>query len=778
MSDIQILGLRDYYDQESQQIRKKEAFFENKWRAPSVHELFENLDTIIETIPENERWNLYYTAANVLEKRGRQLIRQTVLPIDVDGIDTKLIDKYIEVICGAIHILPESTGIVASGNGLQFIIELDEPIDSEEYFDENRAYYKALCTKINEAIIDNCLIGEADPSVFSKGRLLRLPATENRKPNKGNKKSELLYKYIKSQGFNLREASGIPEVQFNEFMSEAMLKRLPPPDAKGVLEGCDFIRWCRDHQDMVSEPQWYALLSILGRLENGRDIAHQYSNQHPSYNERATDLKIAQAVEASGPRTCENISSLWDGCASCDNYQKCRSPITLQSTEYIKTKDTGFHSVVIGADGTVKRGKPCYEDLMKYFEQQNPFVVMEESSMTFVYKDNYWQDYSPKRLDSFAEHHFDPKPNNTICSEFRGKVQRNNLRANSWFDTQNIINFQNGILNLDTMSLTPHEQDIGFRYCLPFEYDPNALCPRFDQFLNEVTMGNGEVETVLLEFMGYALSGIDPAIGQKCLILEGDGSNGKSVFMDLLKYMAGEGNYTTLSMGSEINKLENRYQLDGKLFNISEETPTNAMMDNTIFKALVTGGEVQARRLYCDSYSMKNNAKIIMACNELPKVQDFSHGMFRRLLIVPFRAKFDKKIQGFDPLIRDKLYKEASGIYNRVIDGLLRFKQQKSFTEARMIEQQIESYRQNQDDFLFWWRDWIINDPEGESVLNDLYLSYKIQCEQDGLRAKPLNLFGRRVRSIVGDEPFSRIRRQGKRVYVLKGYRLAEEGDD
>jgi putative DNA primase/helicase len=88
---------------------------------------------------------------------------------------------------------------------------------------------------------------------------------------------------------------------------------------------------------------------------------------------------------------------------------------------------------------------------------------------------------------------------------------------------------------------------------------------------------------VLLEFMGYCLSGISPAIGQKALIMLGAGSNGKSVFIDVLKHLAGKNNYSTLSMGKDINNTEQRQQLDGKLFNVSEEAPTNSMVDGSIF---------------------------------------------------------------------------------------------------------------------------------------------------------------------------------------------------
>ena len=85
---IQILGLRDY--EVHGKIKKKEDFFYKKWRAESVPDLFNRLDEYMKKIPQEERVNLYYTAASCVEDRGRRLERQEVIPFDVDDIDIQL----------------------------------------------------------------------------------------------------------------------------------------------------------------------------------------------------------------------------------------------------------------------------------------------------------------------------------------------------------------------------------------------------------------------------------------------------------------------------------------------------------------------------------------------------------------------------------------------------------------------------------------------------------------------------------------------------------------
>lgn len=779
MSKIQILGLRDYFDPKTNQKRKAEKFFDRGWRAESVADLFLNIEKYLELIPEKEHYNLYFTAANCLEVKGRKLEYQWIMPIDIDDIDLDKLDDYISVTIAYLNLPREKVGIVATGNGLQFHILMEEPIEDEEYFDEHRIYYKALCGGLAQELYLNGLLGSVDTSVFSPARLLRLPNTKNIKDKKGEKQAVMVQRNIEPVPFDLVQASGVPVVDLTSQMSDQTLKRLPPPDSQGVQDGCDFIKWCKAEPETVSEPQWYAMLSIIGRLEDGRTLAHEYSRDSSNYNEHATDLKYEQAIKASGPRTCDNINSIWDGCHGCPSFGKCKSPITLQSKTFIKTAASGFYNTHIDLKtGEIKRGKPNFDDLMQQFENTNPFMCSEDGGMVYIHSGKCWEYLPVTYINNFAEDTFDPKPDAKMCSEFRTKLLRNHLFNLKFFNVDGSVNFNNGILSLESGELTGHNSDLGFTYVLPFDYDRQAECPRFDSFLEEVTCGDTELQQVLLEFMGYALSGMDCSIGQKALILVGEGSNGKSVFMDLLIHLAGEGNYSTLSMGNEISRLENRYQLDGKLFNVSEETPTNAMMDSTVFKALVTGGIVQARKLYCDSYSMRNKAKIIMACNELPKTKDLSHGMFRRLLIVPFRAQFDKAIDGYDPHVREKLFAESSGIFNRIFKALVQFKERSAFADSVSVDNQIRDYRQENDTVSQWWDACMIKDGDLNVPSSHLYSMYKMDCENDGEKPMTQMQFTARLSKMLPESVFARKRIEGKVQRCIIGYRLAEQGDD
>ena len=770
---VQILGLREYIHPRTGKPTKKEAFFEAGWRALSVADLFANIEKVLDRIPDDEKWNIYYTAADCLEAKGRKLVKQDIIPIDIDDIDIADLEPYIAIVENITEVPRDKMGIVFSGNGLQFIIQLNDSIVEADYFDEHRGIYKAMAGRINQQMYLNGLVGTVDPSVFSKGRLLRLPFTINRKPNKPEREAKLLNGNIEYAGFDLWKASKIPYVQEGEHIHPRAVAKMPEPDPVGVLEGCDFLKYIKDNQDKISEPQWYAMLSIVGRLPEGGKLVHEYSKNHPDYHPDETDMKLEHALESAGPRTCDNINSLWDGCQACPNWNNCKSPIMLRTEEFIATKDTGFYEVVIDRNGQVKNRKPCYDDLVKWYIEQNDYCTMNSSSIVHIFDDKKWIDVTANDIHNFAEKWFDPKPTTQLCKEFEAKLKRTNLQEPDWFNVDGYINFSNGVLELETMTLGEHCSSYGFRYVLPFDYDPDATCPRFDQFIDEITVNDDELGKVLLEYMGYSLVGADPVIGQKALILHGEGSNGKSVFIEVLRALAGKNNYSTLSMGSEINKLENRYQLASKLFNISEETPTKAMMDSSIFKALVAGGEVQARKLYCDSYSMKNYAKIIMACNELPRTTDLSHGMMRRLLIIPFHATFTEETK--DVHLVDTLKGELAGIFNRAMEGYQRFiDNNKRFTDAQAIKDSVEKYQAENDSIATWVEEETEQSSTWKVPFKEAYYNYRNYCDSMGLFCETSNKFAKQLYKRLGQDSRVKYYHDGKQIRGIKGIRLAQ----
>ncbi len=698
---IQILGYREYFSKSKSIWDVKHQLFPIS--VASIPELFSTLDDVLAHIPKEEHYNLHYTVADCYEA-PRLFKSQSTIPFDLDDIDVSQLDAYITIVEEITGVSQTEMGITFSGHGLHFLIETKHVIASEDELKLLQSSYKRFCEKLNAAFKSHNLPGKTDPIILRPAATLRLPNTENRPFFKrDDKHPHKLFEPVRAyvinanivpQDFSLLDGG---EASKSEHVSSDILRQFPRPDTDFVIKECNFLNWNFTKPNEVTEPEWYAALSIVGVLENGRDLAHQMSKGHDSYDYTTTDIKLNQAMEKSGPRTCGNIDSLSDKCRSCKYFGQVTSPILLRGPDYIKTLDTGFWNIGIDKNGKPKPTTPNYEDLLKFFRKTNNYISTPSGTI-YVWKEVKWEEKEDVFIKEFVQKTMNPRPRKANVDEFLALVKRTNVRPENFFDETTIgrINLKNGVLKLDSMELEPHSDEYGFRYCLDHSFDPVATCPRFDSFMSEITLERKELSDVLLEYAAYSFSGM-PYIYHKALMMSGEGSNGKSTFISVLKKLAGRDSFSSLML----NELDHEYKrayMVGKLFNVAEETPVKSLGDSSWFKVLSAGGSYMAREIYKKPTNVvANRTKLIMACNELPDMTDFSEGFMRRLMIVPFDAVFSNERGNVDVDIEEKLEGELSGIFNRVVEAYHRLQAQKGFTRSEVVTETIKEYKDSQN---------------------------------------------------------------------------------
>jgi putative DNA primase/helicase len=773
---IQIIGLRPYTDANGNEKKRHHFFME--W--PDVPSLLNDPDKILDQIPKSEHWNLYFTPAHCKDpgpkkKNLRRFESQDVISFDIDGIDTSKTEQYLPVILKALSLDPSKTGIVFSGNGLQLHVLLAEPFDSPAYFKDNKEFYKSCCKTIDRVLKDAGLPGNGDSAVWEPSRLLRFPNTENRKP-KGITQARVLNGDIAPQSFSLKKASGEPDIKPTHQLDWAQGAKV---DHKAVMAGCGFIQWCFSNPEEVKEPHFYAALSLLVRMENGEAriaaLAEAIRNSGSSsvvaqYSPSEVEQKTDQALKASGPRTCEGVDAIWGQCKTCPNFGKVTCPIQIKGKDFIATLDNGFHTPTKMANGHIKM-VPCYPDLIKYFDSLYHHKT-NEGNVVYAYKDHHYQMIGRPKLRQFALEELNLKPEQkglklpfakeSVRKEFVSLVESHTVVDRDFFLERGKLNFANGVLHFKDNVLKPHSPDYGFQYVLDYDYDPDAKCPEFDTFIEQVCCGDKEIEKVLLQYMGYALSG-DRCWAQKCLLLLGDGANGKSTFINLLKLLAGHRNVSSLPITS-MNSPTSVSLLEDKLFNISEEMPQGKVMDSSHMKNLISGGEVEARHLYKDPYFLENKAKLLFACNELPKVSDNTVGFFRRFIIIPFKATFD---EAYDPsnnkfiankTIVDSLMTERSGIMNRVIKAYQGLLKDQRFAQSEAQKHELSEYQLENDAIRYFLEEsgrvvvHPLNGGEKFATVREIYNSYEI-CMEMECKERPVGIkkFNKRFRKMVAE---------------------------
>ena len=255
---IQVLGLRDW--KKGDKVLKRETFFSKGWRFPKVEEVFDSvkLDALLANVPESERYNLYFTVAECYEESGRKLREQWAIPFDIDGLvlpeggELEAALKAAQAGADALRVPLTEMGVVFTGNGVQFFILLDAPILDEEYFDRAREQYGVLAKRIQGLLMERGIEGNVDTSVWSRGRLMRLPHTLNRKPGKPERMSRILNGTLVARSFDLEKESGVTLAPAGDTMPDVVLKNYPKPDTDAVCTGCKFLSWCKDNPAIVS----------------------------------------------------------------------------------------------------------------------------------------------------------------------------------------------------------------------------------------------------------------------------------------------------------------------------------------------------------------------------------------------------------------------------------------------------------------------------------------------------------------------------------------------
>ena len=182
----------------------------------------------------------------------------------------------------------------------------------------------------------------------------------------------------------------------------------------------------------------------------------------------------------------------------------------------------------------------------------------------------------------------------------------------------------------------------------------------------------------------------------KAFILIGDKSNGKSTFLHVVKNLLGDQNIASLDL-KELGDRFKTAELFGKLANIGDDIGDEFIANASVFKKLVTGDRVNVERKGQDPFEFNNYSKFLFSANNIPRIKDKTGAVQRRLVIVPFDAKFTPNDADFRPFIKDELCEQSSMEYLALLglQGLKRVLGNAQFTTSSRVQGQLDEYEQN-----------------------------------------------------------------------------------
>lgn len=219
-------------------------------------------------------------------------------------------------------------------------------------------------------------------------------------------------------------------------------------------------------------------------------------------------------------------------------------------------------------------------------------------------------------------------------------------------------------------------------YRLEYDYDKNAVCPKWDSFVNDIFNDNEYNYYRLQELFGYTLYYGRRLPLQKIFIFYGSGRNGKSITTEILSLMLGIENVSNTGIET-LSKRFGLANLDGKKLNISSEVEKGVKVLTSILKAVSGDDTVEVEKKYADSYSVKLFCKLIINTNIYLYTEDDSTGLRDRLEVFNFENRYivyDEKFEETenvrfqDTELKGRLEEELSGIFNWSLEGLKRLK--------------------------------------------------------------------------------------------------------
>jgi len=341
--------------------------------------------------------------------------------------------------------------------------------------------------------------------------------------------------------------------------------------------------------------------------------------------------------------------------------------------------------------------------LAEELEDRFEFRVIRDSEKIYVYKDGYYQDIG----QDIIEEECDKRLGEKIQPGYQNKVfkiikRRNKIDRYDFQPPQKKICFENGVYDLEDERLIEHSPEFYFTNQISWDYRADRDCDEIHEFLEELVRTEEDAKT-LREIAGYCLLPDYPIA--KAFMLIGKGNNGKSRFLDLLREIIGHKNVTDKGLQTLEQSRFASSQLEDRLACIDDDLSSDRLSNTDTMKKLTGGSYIDAEIKYGGQYSFKNYAKLVFACNELPRTSDNSDGFYRRWMLVEFPFSFkenpdpdsDVEKQGIpknELMQRITDEEEIEGFIWWAVEALKDVLDNDEFTYAPTIEESREKWRE------------------------------------------------------------------------------------
>ena len=341
-------------------------------------------------------------------------------------------------------------------------------------------------------------------------------------------------------------------------------------------------------------------------------------------------------------------------------------------------------------------------------------------------------------------------------------VRADTVNKNIW-----LLNCANGTVDLRTGALLPHNPADRITRMIHLDYVPGAKSPIWEAVLAKITLEDGlgqgkPIARFLQRWFGYCATG--SVVEHKMVIHFGGGQNGKSTVLDTIDLVLGDYSGTAapgLLMASKSDKHPTEIaSMFGKRMITAHESAASGQLKEDFVKSITGGDNISARFMYGDFFDFAPTHKIQLLTNYKPTVKGQDKGIWSRLLLVPYLAKFGvaAEVQSGaahyvkDLKIHEYIGAELDGVLAWIVEGARLWYTDGGLKEPDVVLLASADYQSEQDRVLQYINeccqcDMIATTPlTGSFGLLESYVSW---CQESGFKPLSKNKFVDEVERVV-----------------------------
>ena len=260
-----------------------------------------------------------------------------------------------------------------------------------------------------------------------------------------------------------------------------------------------------------------------------------------------------------------------------------------------------------------------------------------------------------------------------------------------------LIPCNNGIFDLKRKTLKPFNPRYIITAKIVTDYNENAKVNPvvevgfdIEQWFSIIANYDEEVKRLLFEIINECCN--PNHTRNKIGIIIGSGNNGKGTLQQLITNIIGSKNISNLHPKHFEAEFYNN-QLIGKVCNIGDDVSSKYLESSSTLQSIATGDPITINRKNKNPIETSLKLFSLFSMNKIPKINNTTDGLYRRLLIIPFLADFNGVKE--DPRIKNEFMNDKR-IKEYVLYKALNMDFEK-FTEPKIVKDMLKQYKADND---------------------------------------------------------------------------------